>query len=140
LLNSVYSFVGSIVLKIARAFGEEKQKSAQPNIGSSLTLKVVVPPLLTGLFVVIYRQANPAFKAITDTISINWFSGEWLKFTFLGFLLLFGFFTRLLLTRLPRKTCLAMTSCEENAWAVNGSLNCLPFVQNTSWAGYRLPC
>jgi hypothetical protein len=92
LLNSVYSFFGSILLKMAQLFGEEKPKAAHSRISSALTLKVVVPPLLTALFIFIYRQANPAFRSVTDHVFTGWISAEWFTFTLLGFLLLFGFF------------------------------------------------
>jgi hypothetical protein len=105
--NSVYSFIGSIVLKIAQMFGEGKTKSPQPRMSSSGTLKVVVPPLITALFVFIYRLANPAFKSVTDNFFTGWISGEWFKFTFIGFLLLFGFFHQISIESLTEKDLLS---------------------------------
>ena len=90
-LNSIYSFFAAIILKVAHSFSEERPKTAGVYMSSALTLKVVIPPLLTVLFVFIYRIANPAFKSITDQLFTGWISGEWFTFTLMGFLLLFGF-------------------------------------------------
>jgi hypothetical protein len=105
--NSVYSFIGSIMLKIAGLFSEEKAKTAQPLMSSSTTLKIVIPPLITALFIFIYRIANPAFRSVTDNLFTGWISGEWFKFTFLGFLLLFGFFHQVAIESLTDKDLLS---------------------------------
>lgn len=48
--------------------------------------------LVIALFFVIYRRANPLFKDFTDKINLDFISIQWLTFTFLGFLLMYGFF------------------------------------------------
>ncbi len=44
------------------------------------------------LFFVLYQRANPLFKDFTQKINLDFIEWPWVRFTFLGFVLLYGFF------------------------------------------------
>ncbi len=44
------------------------------------------------LFFVLYQRANPLFKDFTQKINLDFIEWPWVRFTFFGFLLLYGFF------------------------------------------------
>lgn len=90
--DGAYSLLGAILLRLSRTFEQTESQSAGKISGFAYSLKRVVPPLLTVVFFLIYRAANPAFRSITDGYFSGWLSSEWLLFTLPGFLYLFPFF------------------------------------------------
>jgi hypothetical protein len=88
-LHSLYSLVGSL---LANFFKGAQSRTSKINTGYSLSLKLMVPPMLTIVFFFIYRGANPAFSSLTDELFDGWITAEWMVFTLVGFLLLFSFF------------------------------------------------
>lgn len=91
-LNSVYSLIGSLLFSVIDSIKPGRVETSRSWVSSAFSVKLMVPPALTIVFFFIYRVANPAFAAITDRILDGWPSGDWVLFTFLGFILLFSFF------------------------------------------------
>jgi hypothetical protein len=96
-LNACYSLIGSVILSTVKKLSEPRTDASHtlgiaPTARSTGALKTGLPILITLVFFLIYREANPAFKALTDQALAGWFSVGWLKSAFLAFLLLFGFF------------------------------------------------
>lgn len=47
--------------------------------------------IVTAVFFFMYQRANPLFKEITKFINLDFLSLQWVMFTFMGFLLVYGF-------------------------------------------------
>lgn len=92
-IYSVYSYLSSIGFMIVD-FIERRSQKNNP-VGNKFWIKLVIG---VGIFIVIivffilYRQSNPLFKDLTDKINLDFISWPWVRFTFLGFLVLYGFF------------------------------------------------
>ncbi|MEI6124462.1 MAG: DUF4153 domain-containing protein [Bacteroidota bacterium] len=92
-LYSMYSYVSSIGFMIVDMIERRMQKSKA--LGSKFWIKLSIG---IGIFVVIvlffflYQHSNPLFKNLTEKINLDFISWPWVRFTFLGFLLLYGFF------------------------------------------------
>ncbi|PLW94824.1 MAG: hypothetical protein C0592_01745 [Marinilabiliales bacterium] len=71
--------------------GDKKKSGFFVDVSTKLVLGII-GFLVIALFFVIYRRANPLFKDFTDRINLDFISIQWLTFTFLGFLLMYGFF------------------------------------------------
>jgi hypothetical protein len=102
-LHSLYSLAGSVLMSVLTWLKPSEQvQSKTPGYGFRLShsFKVVVPPTLTAVFFVLYRNANPAFESLTDQLLTGWMSFDWLIFTFCGFWLLFGVFHSLTISSL----------------------------------------
>lgn len=91
-INGVYSWalaVPSIIVYLLA------QHNLQPNGRVSKLKKLllwVLPVMLSSIFLWLYREANPLFKEVTDKITFNFISTEWILFTFFGGILMYGFF------------------------------------------------
>ncbi|HPB25927.1 MAG TPA: DUF4173 domain-containing protein [Bacteroidales bacterium] len=92
-IYAVYSYLSSIGFMIVD-FIERRMQKNNPK-GNKFWIKLL---LGIGIFIVIivffilYRQSNPLFKDLTDKINLDFISWPWVRFTFLGFLILYGFF------------------------------------------------
>jgi len=92
-IYSVYSYLSSIGFMIVD-FIERRSQKNNP-VGNKFWIKLCIG---IGIFIVIivffilYRQSNPLFKDLTDKINLDFISWPWVRFTFLGFLVLYGFF------------------------------------------------
>ncbi len=92
-IYSLYSYLSSIGFIIAD-FIKRKSGSAQTRgsrfwirlgIGAGILVVLIV-------FFVLYQRSNPLFLDLTRKIKLDFISWPWVRFTFLGFLLLYGFF------------------------------------------------
>lgn len=102
ILYSMYSYISSFVYFIidmaepkpkpvvAAAEGEPAKKP-KLETGAKLVIGIIGFAVIV-VFVFLYRKANPVFKEFTDNINLDFISTRWLAFTFLGFLLMYGFF------------------------------------------------
>ncbi len=92
-IYSVYSYLSSIGFMIVD-FIERRSQKNNP-VGNKFWIKLCIG---VGIFIVIivffilYRQSNPLFRDLTDKINLDFISWPWVRFTFLGFLVLYGFF------------------------------------------------
>ncbi|MCK9612579.1 MAG: DUF4173 domain-containing protein [Bacteroidales bacterium] len=92
-IYALYSYVSSIGFMIVD-FIERRSTKNKP-MGSKFWIKLSIG---VGIFAVIvlffflYQQSNPLFKDLTRKINLDFISWPWVRFTFLGFLILYGFF------------------------------------------------
>ncbi len=92
-IYAVYSFCSAIGFMIADMI--ERRSSKNKALGSKFWIKLSVG---IGIFVIIvlffflYQQSNPLFKNLTEKINLDFISLPWVRFTFVGFVLLYGFF------------------------------------------------
>jgi Leucine-rich repeat (LRR) protein len=92
-IYSLYSFASSIGFMIAdlvrRKNGTAKTKGSRfwirLGIGAGILVIVIV-------FFVLYQKSNPLFLDLTRKIKLDFISWPWVRLTFLGFVLLYGFF------------------------------------------------
>jgi Leucine-rich repeat (LRR) protein len=92
-LYSLYSYASSVGFMIAdlvkRKTGPSKTRGSRfwirLGIGAGILIIVIV-------FFVLYQRSNPLFLDLTRKIKLDFISWPWVRFTFLGFLLLYGFF------------------------------------------------
>ena len=93
-LNSVYSFFTSILLRTIEKF-EAKNTVNLGFIGKVTFQKikmVLIPLAIISVFISLYASANPLFQSLIDKINLDFISWQWIQFTAIGFLVLFGFF------------------------------------------------
>ncbi len=89
-VNSWYTILITLPFGIKRVFTE----SEQPNENSLLKKLplLLIPLAISGIFFLLYREANPVFEKYTDEISLDFISFSWIVFTATGFILMAGFF------------------------------------------------
>lgn len=89
---ALYSYISSFVFIFLDAIKrQESIKQEKVPVFKGLLVSGL-PIVVTIIFFLIYREANPIFKEITSIINISIFSWDQLLFTFAGFLLLYGYF------------------------------------------------
>ncbi len=92
-IYSLYSYLSALGFMVVD-FIERRAQKSNPK-GNKFWVKLCIG---VGIFIVIivffilYRQANPLFKDLTNKINLDFISWPWVRFTFLGFVLLYGFF------------------------------------------------
>lgn len=92
-MYSLYSYVSSIGFMVVDFIERRNVKNKQ--IGGKFWIKLSIG---VGIFAVIilffflYQQSNPLFKDLTRKINLDWISWPWVRFTLLGFIILYGFF------------------------------------------------
>ncbi len=67
------------------------QKPEQSGYWKKIIL-IGIPLIVTIVFFFLYRASNPLFDKLAENINLNFISINWLVFTFIGMLLLYGFF------------------------------------------------
>ncbi len=93
-LNSMYSFFTSILLKLI----EKLEAKNTVNLGfmGKVTFQkvkmVIIPLAVISIFISLYASANPLFQSLIDKINLDFISWQWIQFTAIGFLIMFGFF------------------------------------------------
>jgi hypothetical protein len=93
LFHSAYSAGGAIVFMVLDAI--ERKPASQSSQRSPFYVKVLlvlVPLLITLLFFFLYRGSNPIFNNFAKNLSLDFITWQWIFFTLLGFILLYGFF------------------------------------------------
>jgi len=92
-IYSLYSYASSIGFMIVDMI--ERRSAKNKNLGSKFWIKLGIG---IGIFAIIilffflYQKSNPLFLDLTRKINLDFISWPWVRFTFLGFLLLYGFF------------------------------------------------
>lgn len=92
-IYAIYSYLSSIGFVIAdlirRKSGSAQTKGSRfwirLGIGAGILIVLIV-------FFVLYQRSNPLFLDLTRKIKLDFISWPWVRFTFFGFLLLYGFF------------------------------------------------
>jgi len=93
LFYSIYSTLFSCVFIIIGLTGSKKETSQKNKKSFTfILLTFFVPVVLAFLFLIIYKNANPLFASYTEKINLDFVSVEWLVFTFVGFLIIYGIF------------------------------------------------
>lgn len=95
-INSVYSFAASVLIKTVEKIDRSIYgSSSKPREGSLSWLKVfsfLIPGVVALIFFFLYTSANPVINELLAVINFDFISWDWVRFTALGFLILFGFF------------------------------------------------
>lgn len=92
-LYSMYSYMSSVGFMISdlirRRSGGAQTKGSRfwirLGIGAGILIIIIV-------FFILYQRSNPLFLDLTRKIKLDFIKWPWVRFTFLGFLLLYGFF------------------------------------------------
>jgi Leucine-rich repeat (LRR) protein len=92
-IYALYSYVSSIGFMIVDMI--ERRSSKNKALGSKFWIKLSIGIGIFAiliLFFFLYQKSNPLFLDLTRKINLDFISWPWVRFTFLGFLLLYGFF------------------------------------------------
>ncbi|MEO8146115.1 MAG: DUF4153 domain-containing protein [Bacteroidia bacterium] len=92
LLFSWYSYVSSIVFMVIDYLERKKKKLETSNPFSVKLILFLIPFIVVLIFFFLYKSSNPLFNNFTKNINLDWISWNWIRFTFVGFLILYGFF------------------------------------------------
>lgn len=93
LFHALYSYASSMVFMVLDAI-ERRAGTASSGGTSALVrlLLVLIPVLVTLLFFFLYRGSNAIFNNFAKNINFDFITWQWVAFTLLGFLILYGFF------------------------------------------------
>ncbi|MBA2612428.1 MAG: DUF4173 domain-containing protein [Bacteroidetes bacterium] len=91
LMQSLYSVFSSFVFITKNITTKNKTENGKKSI-LSIFLTFVVPVIIAFIFLIIYKSANPLFANYTEKINLDFISLEWVLFTFVGFLIVYGVF------------------------------------------------
>jgi Leucine-rich repeat (LRR) protein len=92
-LYASYSVVSSIGFMIADLI--RRNASSARSRGSHFWMKLGIGAgilVIIIVFFILYQRSNPLFLDLTKKINLDFISWPWVRFTFLGFLILYGFF------------------------------------------------
>lgn len=88
---STYSILSSVVFIILSSIQKSKQpKEHSEKRNGYKILTVLIPIILSLIFLLMYKSANPLFADFTKEINLNFISIEWLFFSLAGFLIAYG--------------------------------------------------
>ncbi len=95
LLHSVYSMFASIVFMILDIIERREKKQVVEEKKSNFWQRFLI--FLGGFIILfilflLYRASNPLFKDFTKDINLDFISLNWVRFTLIGLVLLYGFF------------------------------------------------
>ena len=92
-IYSLYSYASAAGFMIVDLIERRGRKSA--NYGGKFWIKLSIGIGIFAvlvLFFFLYQKSNPLFKDLTQKINLDFISWPWVRFTLLGFVLLYGFF------------------------------------------------
>jgi hypothetical protein len=92
LLFSFYSYITAPIFMFLDRIERKKQRNVTENKISRKTGLILIPIIITLIFLFIYRASNPLFAGLVDKINFDFISFSWISFTTGGFILLYGFF------------------------------------------------
>lgn len=93
LLFSIYSIILSAVFMILDWIKRATTKNdLKPNKQTRSLLLIIIPIIITSIFFVMYRNANPIFDDLMNKINFDFISFSWIFFTLGGMLLVYGFY------------------------------------------------
>ncbi|MTI33139.1 DUF4173 domain-containing protein [Xanthovirga aplysinae] len=94
--NSIYQATTSFIWRCINKLGlnptasKKRTRKKSPKLILLKSLTFLIPTLLVFVFLSLYRAGNPAFNDLVETINLDFISINWLLFTIMGYLLLFG--------------------------------------------------
>ena len=95
-INSLFSFLSAVLIraveKIDRSINGDSSKPHKGRLSWLKFASFFVPVAIATVFFMLYASANPAITEMLANIKLDFISWDWVKFTFLGFLISFGFF------------------------------------------------
>jgi Leucine-rich repeat (LRR) protein len=127
LLMSLYSVTASCVLMFLD-WARRKKNQAVNAITRPLHVKLLMVLLIlivSTLFLLMYQSSNPLFKDFTKNIRLDFISWSWLFFTFLGLLLVYGFYYNRRIWRLSKADENAESELSQESAFKIGFLNSL---------------
>lgn len=88
------SIMASIGFMIARLVerNKERAENQDTNRGWKKFLIVIIALVVVIIFFIIYRNSSVLFYNLTQKINFDWISFAWICFTFLGALIVYGFY------------------------------------------------
>lgn len=92
-IYSLYSYASAIGFMIADLI--KRRSSPEKTTGNKFWIRLAIAAGIIIIFIVffvLYQRANPLFLDLTRKINFDFISWEWVRFTFFGFVLLYGFF------------------------------------------------
>ena len=92
LLFSWYSYVSAIAYMVIDYLQRKKKTLETSHPVSVKLLLFLIPFIVVLIFFFLYKSSNPLFNNFTKNINLDFISWSWVRFTFLGFILLYGFF------------------------------------------------
>ena len=92
--SSLVSVMASIGFMIARMVERRKERmeDQQVNRGWKKFLIVLIALVVVTVFFILYRNSSVLFYNLTEKINFDWVSFPWICFTFLGALVVYGFY------------------------------------------------
>jgi len=91
--HSSFTFVSALPYMAFRISDQSNTTVKNKNLGIKF-LMIVLPILISLVFLMIYRSANPVFKNYTDQLRLDFISWEWIRFVIGGWILLYAFFNQ----------------------------------------------
>jgi Leucine-rich repeat (LRR) protein len=125
LLMSLYSVLASCVLMFLDWTRRKKNQAANA-ISRPLYVKLIMALLIlivSSLFLLMYQSSNPLFKDFTKNIRLDFISWSWIFFTFLGLLLVYGFYYNRRIWRLSKADETAESELSKELALKSGFLN-----------------
>jgi hypothetical protein len=87
---SAFNYISSIYYIVVDFVA--RKKASETETAYAKILITIVPLLITIVFYFIYREANPLFKNFTKELNLDFITWDWIGFTLLGFILIYGFY------------------------------------------------
>ncbi|HVD98036.1 MAG TPA: DUF4153 domain-containing protein [Cytophagaceae bacterium] len=91
-IHALYSYLASVIFMIKDWIRIQKSKINQPTAKSFKLFMFTIPFFVFLVFFFLYRESNPLFKNFTSQLNVDFITWAWIQFTFLGFILLYGYF------------------------------------------------
>jgi Leucine-rich repeat (LRR) protein len=91
-IYSLYSYIASIAFMFIDWVEKQKRKEQE---GQKKGLKIflfILPVLISMVFFFLYRESNPLFKNFTASVNFDFITWSWVRFSLVGFILIYGFF------------------------------------------------
>lgn len=93
--NALYSCASAFISFSIKTYNSKEQKAGGlilAGVQRQHIFMIGIPVAVTTVFLVIYASASSAFSYVLSQFEISFISIEWLVFTMIGFVLLFGIF------------------------------------------------
>lgn len=92
--NACYSYITSLIMIGVDYLENKKQQTVN---GLKLPVRMVLfvlPVVVVVLFFSLYKSSNPLFENFVQDINLDFISWNWIRFTLVGFILLYAFFNQ----------------------------------------------
>jgi Domain of unknown function (DUF4173) len=115
LLHSAYSYICLPYYLYEDYDATIKGNSPKKNYNYKNWLIVILPLLVVIIFFSLYKSANPLFDELTKKINLDFISWPFLRFTFLGWLLIYIYYNQRLIIQLFQKDKMIEEDLSENS-------------------------